>query len=156
VWDDTLTGQLLKATRPPYELSLWQTLTPAAWEVITCLALILPHLDCKYIYNCQTDSTVCAHSASGLREFVAYIVKSGGDCETHQLPAEATLDKLLIAPPDGLGVPLADVILHRNGWKVPNDDLCFHRASANMPRYADPAGSTKPSLTWLSRGRDHR
>jgi hypothetical protein len=41
-----------------------------------------------------------------------------------QFPAKVTLQALFDPPPAGLGVPLADVVLGLNGWRLEGSGSC--------------------------------
>jgi hypothetical protein len=121
VWDDTLTGQLLVAARPAYELSLWQILTPAVWQVLhkkIIDAFPFGYL-CRYAYVCRTGSTFCTDPRR-TDEQIMVIRKTG----IRRFPAEDTLRALFDPPPTGLGVPLADVVLGRNDWRLEGSREC--------------------------------
>jgi hypothetical protein len=103
-WDPTLNSQLVMAAQYTYEVSLWQILIPLVWEVWTAGGLYLkPGYPGEYsYYNPDNNRT--------------YWLSMSTSSSVDDFPDTSTLSALFDPQPNGLGIPLADVFLGRNGW----------------------------------------
>src|SRR5439155_15444605 len=107
-WPSTLTPQLVAAAQQQYTISLWQILLPIAWERVyannDCNKLLLP-LGFPQDHHWHDPATNRCY----------WPVKAGSILIA-KYPSSTTWDALFDSPPNGLGIPMADVFLGQNGW----------------------------------------
>jgi len=148
IWSSTTTGDLVKAAQRNYEKVLWQTLTPAVWDVVYInLDQFVgagrgtsgtkqtppPGLADRYIHRWQSSAGVHYAAWPHLK----------GSSDPNAYPAAASLS-ILFDPPNGdgtgpLGVPLVDVLCSFNGWQLAGS---ISDPSAARPQY-DPVAARR-------------
>jgi len=106
-WSPTDSPQYVTAGQYQYQLSLWQTLVPVAWQLWTGTFGPPDGYPREYVY--QEPGT-----------YTEYWLLMVGSEVTWKVPATGTFGALFSPPPVGLGVSIADVVNGVNGWtKLP-------------------------------------
>ncbi|HEY7388073.1 MAG TPA: VCBS repeat-containing protein [Bryobacteraceae bacterium] len=150
---------ILVASQSLFEMNVWQALAPSKWDYVAVKsAKVLVNGSCGNCLFSGNSSYPLNYSIQANASCVAGVSNPYSllleDPSTHNYPNLIALNVLFSAPPNGLGVKPADVLLGNNNWSIPyaGVDLDFGLNTGYLTYSCSNFTIANPQLTPNIRG----